>query len=485
MTIQAIVHQHARHDPARLAVTASDGALTYRLLDAAAAAVAAALPDTGDVVLVDLRPSARRVAVLLGVLRAGKAYAVLDPGWPAKVRAELAGLIGGRLTVTDAADGPGTWKPPSLAELRAAPAAPAPAPGDERAAACLLFTSGSTGTPKAVAVSHRGVSRLFHPTPLPGFGDHPVVPQLAQLQWDMGNYELWGALTSGGTSVVVDTPYVTPELLVRLVEEHGASTMWMTGTLFNLLVDESVGCFSGFTHLTVGGERLSAPHARRFLETHPTVQLRNGYGPVENTMLTTVHRVRLADTVHPAGIPIGLPVPGTEVFVVDDYGEECPPGTPGELCAAGAGVALGYLGRPELDVRFAELELAGERRRVYRTGDRGVRGEDGLFRYLGRTDRQVKIRGHRVELDGVETALGRLPGVGAIAVRPLTDACGSVMSLTAYYTAVPETPADPKTLAAAARTALPSSHIPARFQQVEALPMTARGKVDHRALESL
>ncbi|MFJ6738803.1 amino acid adenylation domain-containing protein [Streptomyces sp. NPDC091279] len=495
MTIHSLVHRHAVRTPDHPAATGPDGTLTYRDLDAAAALVAdrlRALPDAGDVVFVDLPASVRRVAVLLGVVRAGKAYAVADPAWPADLRAEIAGLIGVRLTLTDtdAADtadtAPGTWAPPSAEELRAAPVASEPAAGDDSAPACLLFTSGTTGTPKAVVCPHRGVTRMFHPEPLIGFADRPVVPQLAQLQWDMGNFELWGALVSGGTVLVTDSPYVTPDLLARLVKEQGADHLWMTTSLFNLLVDEGVGCFSGLTYVTHGGERLSPPHVRRFLEEHPGIQLINGYGPVENTMLTTVHRIRTADTEDPAGIPIGVPVPGTEVFVLDDQQRECPPGTPGELYTGGLGVVLGYVGRPELVAeRFLDLDLGGAVRHVYRTGDKAVLGEDGLLRYLGRADRQVKIRGQRIELDGVEAALGRLTGVRAVAVRAVTDATGGVAGLTAYYVPDPEDPADAKALARSARATLPASHVPSRFRQVPALPTTARGKVDYQALETL
>ncbi|WP_051833862.1 AMP-binding protein [Streptomyces sp. NRRL S-646] len=496
MTIHSLVHERAVRTPEHTAVTGPDGSFTYRRLDAAAEAVAVRLrelPSATDVILVDLPASVRRAAVLLGVLRAGRAYAVADPGWPAELRAEVTGLLGIGLTVTDAAPAqtaqpgsPDTWAPPSTGELLTAPDAPAPGPGDDESPACLLFTSGSTGVPKAVLCPHRGVTRMFHPDPLTAFADRPVVPQLAQLQWDMGNYELWGALVSGGTVLVTDHPYVTPELMTQLVKERGADNLFMTTALFNLLVDEGVGCFSGLTYVSVGGERLSVPHMRRFLEEHPDTVLINAYGPVENTMLTSVHPVVPADFEDPYGIPIGLPVPGTEVFVLDEAQRECPPGTPGELYAAGSGVALGYVGRPELTVeRFVDVEVGGAVRRMYRTGDKVLTGEDGLLRYIGRTDRQVKIRGQRIELDGVEAGLSRLPGVHAVAVRASRDAAGNAVGIAAYYVADPDEPAEPADLLRRARAALPASHVPARFHAVPVMPKTARGKVDYKALEAM
>ncbi|KPI20318.1 Phenylalanine racemase (ATP-hydrolyzing) [Actinobacteria bacterium OK074] len=490
MTIHSLVHQHAVTSPDLPAVSGPDGTLSYRRLDAAAEAVAVRLrelPTATAVVLVDLPASVRRAAVLLGVLRAGRAYAVADPGWPRELRAEITELLGIGLTLTDAGGGaPGTWAPPSTEELLAAPDAPAPEPGDEDAPACLLFTSGTTGTPKAVVCPHRGVTRMFHPDPLIGFADRPVVPQLAQLQWDMGNYELWGALVAGGTALITADPYVTPDVMTRMVKERGADNLFITTALFNLLVDEGVGCFSGLKYVTTGGERVSVPHMRRFLDEHPDTVLICAYGPVENTMLTSVHPVVRADFEDPHGVPIGLPVPGTEVFVLDERRRECPPGTPGELYTAGAGVALGYVGRPELAAeRFVDLEVGGAVRRLYRTGDKVLTGEDGLLRYVGRTDRQVKIRGQRIELDGVEAALGRLAGVHTVAVREARDASGSVVGITAYYVTDPAEPVEPVDLFRAARAALPSSHMPSRFLPVESMPMTARGKVDHQALEAL
>ncbi|MDX3696405.1 AMP-binding protein [Streptomyces europaeiscabiei] len=489
MTIQSLIHQHALRTPGHLALSGPDGTLTYRQLDAAAEAVATrlrSLPEAGDVIFVDLDSSVRRVAVLLGVLRSGRAYAVADPGWPEEVLAEMTELLGVRLTVTDAADEPGTWAPPPIGELRAAPVASAPEPGDDDAPACLLFTSGTTGTPKAVLCPHRGVIRMFHPEPLIGFANRPVVPQLAQLQWDMGNYELWGALISGGTALLTDNPYTTPDLLTRMVKERGADNLFLTTALFNLLVDEGVGCFSGLAQVMAGGERVSVPHMGRFLDEHPDIRLICAYGPVENSMLTTVHTVQRHDLEDPLGIPIGVAVPGTEIFVLDDDGKQCPAGEAGELYTGGAGVALGYVGRPELVAeRFVDLEVQGAVRRLYRTGDKCLMGHDGLLRFIGRTDRQVKIRGQRIELDGVEAALGRLPGVRTVAVRAIRDQFESVVSLMAYYVTDPEGPTDAATLARTARATMPSSHVPARFRQVESMPMTERGKVDYKALEAL
>ncbi|WP_416970845.1 AMP-binding protein [Streptomyces sp. 4F14] len=488
MTIQSLVHEHALAAPDHLAVSGPDGTLTYRQLDAAAEAVAAglrALPDASDVVFVDLAPSVRRVAALLGVVRSGRAYAVADPGWPAEVRAEMTELLAVRLTVTDA-DGPGAWSPPSLAELLAAPDAPAPAPGDDDAPACLLFTSGTTGTPKAVLCPHRGVIRMFHPEPLIGFADRPVVPQLAQLQWDMGNYEMWGALLSGGTVLVTDTPYITPDTLSLMVEEHGADNLFLTTALFNLLVDEGIGCFSGFAQVMTGGERVSVPHMGRFLDEHPGIRLVVAYGPVENSMLTTVHTTRRHDLDDPHGIPVGVPVPGTEIFVLDGDGRQCPTGEAGELYTGGAGVALGYVGRPELVAeRFVDLEVGGAVRRLYRTGDKCLMGDDGLLRFVGRTDRQVKIRGQRIELDGVEAALGRLPGVRTVAVRVVRDQFDSVVGLTAYYVPDGASPADARAVRGTALATLPANHVPGRFVPVESMPMTVRGKVDYKALETV
>jgi non-ribosomal peptide synthetase component F len=264
---------------------------------------------------------------------------------------------------------------------------------------------------------------------------------------------------------------------------NGASTAWLTASLFNLLVDENVTCMEGLRYVLCGGERVSVPHFRRFLESVPETTLIHTYGPCENSCLSTFHPVDRCDLDDPRGIPIGTTIPGVSAWILDEDHRECPVETPGELYLGGTGLTLGYIGLPELNrERFLDLPIAGQRRHVYRSGDRFVRGEDGLLRFLGRVDRQVKLRGQRVELDGVEAAIRRIEGVRNVAVVPSTDPAGTVLGLTAYVVASPDTTTEG--IRRRAHAVLPPSHVPTRLLQLPSLPLTASGKVDYAVLRA-
>jgi amino acid adenylation domain-containing protein len=353
---------------------------------------------------------------------------------------------------------------------------------DGRAPCCVFFTSGTTGRPKGVLSPHEATARLFRGHTFARFTMDTAVPLAAPTPWDAFSLELWSVLLNGGTSVVVDEPYVSAHSLRDAVSRHGVETVWLTASLFNLLVDEDPGAFAGLRQVMTGGERLSRTHVRRFLRTNPTVTLINGYGPVETTVFATTHRITEADCARPGGIPLGRPVPGTEVFVLDGT-RPCGPGEVGEICVAGDGLALCYLGDPELTAsKFPTVELDGRRRRVYRTGDLGLWGQDGLLEFTGRADRQLKIRGHRVEPAEVEHQIETLlTGVRRCRVVARRDADGTPVELLAFCVPVEahdELPSATDVLAAS----LAPHHRPAAVVSVDAFPLTSQGKLDEAAL---
>lgn len=481
--IHDVIAAHAVRSPDRTAIVASDGRLTYAELDRAARFVARRLRTLADegLVLVDLPPSARRAVVLLGALQAGLVYSVADPDWPPAVRHEITSRLDARLTVTDTAGTGSTWSPPELgALLRTPPAGAAYVPGGGDRAACVYFTSGTTGLPKAILCPHRAVTHAFVPTAVVGFRGGQVVIQVAPGHWDMGAFELWGALLTCGTALILDDPYLTPDRLAHLIQAEGATSAGLVTSLFNLLVDEDVTCLRGLRYVQVGGERVSVPHLRRAMEASPDVRLIHAYGPSENGCVSAYHPISPADLDESSGLPIGTPLPGVSAWVVDEAGDECPPGTPGELYLGGVALTSGYVGQPEeTRSRFPTVRIGGTVQRVYRTGDRFAQDPDGTLHFLGRIDRQTKIRGVRVELDGVEAALRRITGVRGAAVIPLRDSSGIAVGLAAHVVA-PETTTED--LRRAARTALPPSHVPTVFRLLSALPVTPHGKVNYAAL---
>ncbi|HCU50845.1 MAG TPA: hypothetical protein DGG94_13775, partial [Micromonosporaceae bacterium] len=344
--------------------------------------------------------------------------------------------------------------------------------------ALLAFTSGTTGRPKAVLTPHRATARLFPPDGFARFGPGTNMPLAAPASWDAFSLELWSMLLTGGTSVIVDEPYLSAQALRGAVEQHGTDTIWLTSSLFNMVVDEDSDAFRGLHQVLIGGERLSSAHVGRFLRRHPNIMLLNGFGPVESTVFATTHRITEADCARADGIPLGRPVPGTQVYVLDGS-RVCAVDETGEICVAGDGLALRYLSDLTLtEQKFTRIRIDGQDVRVYRTGDLGMWGSDGLLHFRGRADRQLKIRGHRIEPAEVERQVEQLLPVTSCQVLASHD------KLIAFC--VPLVPGDALSGALAAlRSALASYQQPAAVVSVEAIPVTDRGKVDERALLAL
>jgi acyl-coenzyme A synthetase/AMP-(fatty) acid ligase len=234
--------------------------------------------------------------------------------------------------------------------------------------------------------------------------------------------------------------------------------------------------------LYVGGEKQSAEHERRFVDKYPSIRIWNGYGPVENCMLSTLRAMTADDCEVPGGVPVGQAAPGTTVVVLDEADRRTPAGEVGEICLGGTGLALGYLHDEAATARsFVDIDVDGERLRVYRTGDLGFTDRAGVLHYRGRTDRQVKLHGQRIELGEIESATKRLPGVRNCAAVPISGAEGYVHRIALYYT-VSQADVPPEEVRDRLTALLPAHSVPSVVRRVAALPMTANGKLDVRAL---
>lgn len=468
---QADIRPHAP------ALTLPDRTLTYGELDAEAEALAGTLRELGvgpgNVVPVLLVPSAELVVAVLAVLKTGAAYAALEPAWPVERLRRIAALLAGQVAVTGSDPVPG-FESRVTVDGRVECSAPPPVIVDpDGSAAMVFFTSGSTGEPKAVLSPHRATARLFFGPTFARFDTDTVMAQTAAVPWDAFALELWGPLLTGGTCVMHTDRPLTPAGLRDLVR-RGVNTVFLTTSLFNLLVDEDIDGFAGLMTVMTGGEKLSAPHAARFRARWPHVQLLNAYGPVESTIFALTHEIDAVD----GEVPLGLPVPRTTVVVLRD-GRPVPDGEVGELCMAGDGLALGYLGDEELTAaKFVTVELDGEPTRVYRTGDLGFVGADGLFHFRGRMDRQIKRRGHRIEPAGVESVASGLSGVARCAAVPRFDDNGNCVELVLFY--VPS--GDSGDVAGELARLMPAQAAPDRVVAVPSLPLSANGKLDVRAL---
>ncbi|MFJ6103087.1 AMP-binding protein [Streptomyces sp. NPDC092359] len=473
MLIHQALDKRAAEYGDHIALIDDNGPVTYSRLvstaDSYAAALVAAGVGPGCLVPVRVARSARMATLLLAVLKTGAAYCPIDVKWPDERVRELLRLLRAPLFVTDVPlAGAPCWTPPAEPVPGTPPVHADLGPDDP---ACVFFTSGSTGTPKGVVTPHRAVLRLFDSGPLAAFAPGRVLPQLAPVGWDACGLELWGMLSRGGTVVLPDEDHLLPDALRDLVARHGVNTLVLVASVVNLLVRLDPGCFRGIDLMFIGGERLSPEPVRALLAGHPDTTVHNCYGPVESFAFATTHRIRPEDCDLPHGVPIGRPVPGTDVHLID-----------GELCVAGAGLAQGYLHDPERTAeRFVTVDVEGVPTRVYRTGDRAERDAGGVLHFLGRADRQVKIRGYRVELGEVESRAGDRAGVRDCVAVALTGRSGAYERLALAFTGG----ADPDRVRAELRGLLPGHLVPDLVRRLDELPHNANGKVDHRAVTEL
>ena len=352
--------------PDAIAVSWEGGTMSYGELDRRSDEIARHLRRLG--VATDARVglvverSPEMVAALLGILKAGGGYLPLDPSYPSERLALLmadaapAAVVGPRhllaalpvipdgaprLAYEDALAG-------STGAGTGADIAPVRADVPPAGLAYVLYTSGSTGAPKGVEVSHRAVVRLVRETGYMSFGPGEVFLQLVPMSFDLATWEIWGALLNGGCLALLPPgPYTLADVYAA-VARHGVTTIWLTSGLFHLAVEEGIAPLGGLRQLVAGGDVLSRPHVERALAALPNVDLINGYGPTENTALSTTHRLRGGLAAGETSVPIGRPIAASRAYVLDRSLAPLPIASVGELYVGGAGVARGYLGRPAL-----------------------------------------------------------------------------------------------------------------------------------------
>jgi amino acid adenylation domain-containing protein len=484
--------EQAFRTPRAVAVVDGDRAVTYEELDRASVRMARCLRDLGagpeTLVGVSLPRGVDLVVSLLGIWRAGAAYVPLDPAQPparltALIRDSGAGLVlaGPELQHAVAEAGARRLTP---GELPDAPPTDAPLPSaDPAGAAYAIFTSGSTGRPKAVVVTHEGIAnRVGWTVGRHGLGAADRVLQKTSIGFDAAGWEIFAPLVSGGTVVLAPAGAERdPAALLRAVAEQGVTVLQVVPSVLGPLVDSGDwdGC-DALRLLFSAGEPLHAELVARVREkAGPDLEVWNTYGPTECSVDVTAQAVDPAVTSGP--VPIGRPLPGLKVLVLDVSGAPVPVGVPGELHVGGVGVARGYAGRPDLTAeRFVPDPYAPEPgARLYRTGDQVRWRADRTLEYLGRLDHQVKVNGVRVEPGETEAALAAHPRVTGVVVNAYrAEDAGS--RLAAYVTA--SGPVDATELRGFLADRLPDSHVPALFHVLDAFPLLPNGKADRAAL---
>ncbi|MGV3720453.1 MAG: amino acid adenylation domain-containing protein, partial [Actinomycetota bacterium] len=494
--VHRLFEEQARRTPDAAAVLDGKGAVSYAELNERANRLARWLEAEGaapgDVVGVFLERSPELVAVLLAVLKLGAAYLPLDLSSPPERLGLMAGEAGVRTVVTRQAlrSALGVASCRVLYIEDASASTIHEADGDLEtlvngaALAYVMFTSGSTGKPKAVEVPHRAIVRLLFGVDYCRFGPEETHLLLAPVSFDASTFELWGALLHGGRCALFPDALPATDTLGVALREWEVTNLWLTTSLFNFVIDEAPEILRGVRRLLTGGEALSVPHVRRALELLPETQLVNGYGPTEGTTFTCCFRIprQLPDQI--VSMPIGTPIGNTRVYVLDRAQHPAPIDVPGELYIAGDGLARGYRNDPELtSERFVSVVIGGVRERLYRSGDLARWRTDGNLEFLGRFDRQIKIRGHRIEPAEIEAALLQHPCLVSARVLAQSAPTGE-LRLIAYVVPNRDSQPDPEAIRAHLAQLLPPYLTPDRLFLLERLPLTANGKLDPVALSN-
>lgn len=468
--------ERAEAAPDAAAVVSGESVVTYGCLQRRAERVASALighgARAGSVIGVAMERSACAVATLLGILRSGCCYLAVDPGPRTAWASDALARAGVELLLEGNAKHP-TRLPGSGMDG---------APRDAAGLACVIPTSGSTGVPKLVAVEQDSIVGLVDG----GYAvldDRQRVLHHSPMTFDAASFEIWGPLLSGGACVLAPRgPTDLAQLAVTIARQQ-VSTAWLTSSLFNASVDDRPDLLSPLEQALVGGEQVSVPHARRALAAHPRLRLINGYGPTETTTFACCGDIARDLHADAARVPVGLPIDGVDVRIVDARWRPVPPGCVGELCITGAGVARGYHREPGPTAeRFVPDPFSGRPgARMYLSGDLARRLPGGAIEVIGRRDRQVKINGHRVEPDETAAALARDPIVSDAVVLVAGEA--PRLSLCAYV--VLRADEDPSAVAGRLRRTLPPHAVPAALIPVPSIPRTPAGKIDRSALPSI
>jgi amino acid adenylation domain-containing protein len=495
-TIIDLFETQAEATPEAEAVICEDHRLNYRQLNARAEALANALRGRvapGGFIGVVLGRSEWIIVAMLAVLKAGAAYVPVDPTYPVDRIRFILDDCASALVITEEAHAEmlrdaGAWElldVDSVGEDGRAAARPHP---DD--AAYVIYTSGSTGRPKGCVVTHRNVVRLMVNDRFRfDFGPRDVWLAAHSFSFDFSVWEMYGALLYGGRLVVARRDEVrNPAALRALLRTHRVTVLNQTPAAFYALAEiergEALHDLDTHLHTVIfGGDRLDPARLRTWTDIYPLerVRLVNMYGITETTVHVTygpLDRTDLASAT--AHSPIGVPLPETRVYVCDGAMNLQPIGVPGEIYVGGSGVCRGYLNRPELTAARFIASPFRDGETLYRSGDLARWRTDGRLEYLGRNDDQVQIRGFRIELGEVQRVLTAHPAVRAAVVIAWQPSGDDDRRLVAYVVLDRDTPAEE--LRALARTRLPEAMVPAHIVPIDAVPLTANGKVDTRAL---
>ena len=486
-TVKCLFEEQVQIRGNEIAAVCKGNSLTYNELNERANSIAILLREKGvkeeKIVGVFLEKSLETIIAILAIIKAGGAYLPIDIEYPeerikymledteAKVlmsRKNYADKISYTGELIDLDDEEIYKKDSSNLDIVANP----------NSLIYIIYTSGSTGKPKGVMVEERSVVRLVKNTDYALLNENARVLQTGAIAFDASTFEIWGPLLNGGRVYMIDK-----EILLdtsnfgNVLKNYKINILFITTALFNQLAQNDPTIFSSLTILLVGGEQLSAKYINAVRNCNKNLEVRNIYGPTENTTFSTSFIVN-RDYVN-NDIPIGKAINNSTAYIVDEDNNLLPIGVPGELCVGGDGVARGYLNREDLTrEKFIDNPFISGTK-MYKTGDRAKWTEDGNVQFMGRIDFQVKIRGFRIELGEIEKELLNYESMKEVIVLDRIDSNNNKY-LCAYL--VSEEKINVKKLKKALNIKLPEYMIPTKFIQLEEMPLTQNGKIDRREL---
>lgn len=449
--------------------------------------LAAAGVKPGDIVALLMPRDDLRIITVLAIIKAGAAYLGIEMDTPKNRIAWLcrdagAVLLLGQTEITSAIDAVAGFDP--YQEINQTV-------GDENpqldltgdTLAYLAYTSGSTGEPKGVAVSHKNVARLVHNTDFVEVTAEDVFLQFAPLSFDASTFEIWMPLLNGAKLVVMNIDQPSLKQLGAVIQQQAVSVLWLTAGLFHQMVDENISDLASVRQMLAGGDVVSPAHVNRLLSRFSDMAFINGYGPTENTTFSCCQRlpselVKLEKTV-----PIGKAIAYSESYVLDKQLRPQPVGAIGQLYVAGAGVTYGYWNKPvQTATAFIPHPFSQQPgQRLYCTGDMVSVADEGLINFIGRADRQFKLRGYRIEAQEIEQAIKQLPIVQDVLIEQVQDDAGD-KSLAAYVVLADESEFKADDIKNNLTDCLPGYLIPDFFIQIPEFPLTDNGKVNRALL---
>ena len=491
-SIPSLFEEQVERAPEAPAVTYRETTLSYQELNMRANQLAHWLIQQGITIEtpvgISLEHDLDTIIALLAVLKAGGAYVPLDPQYPAtrlallSQNAKITHIISkqpfaaavqplAKVTLLDRDAELITQQPTSNPQIAVGP----------RHLAYIIYTSGSTGVPKGVLIEQRGVVRLVTTANYATLDETEVFLFMAPLSFDASTFEIWSPLLNGAKLVVCPVEQPSLDEIYDIIQNYQITTLWLPVGLYHQLANGYLQHLTSLHQLFTGGDVVSVTKVAQTIQELPACRFIHCYGPTENTVYTTCHTIFSVDARQPT-LPLGRPIPTSDLYVLDEQRNPVPVGIPGELYIGGDGLARGYLDPTLTAERFVVNPFdTSSGSRLYKTGDKVRYLPNGFIEFLGRIDRQVKVRGFRIELEEIEVTLAQHPGIKDNVTIVREDQPGD-KKLVSYIVIADKQATTVTALRTYLSERLPHYMIPSAFVPLEQLPLTQNGKINRDAL---